>query len=110
MVGHIRYPDDREGALIYFKPSLIANLPQDVLAYARLAQAFPRQSTIDQFLMKGGWPGPLFRFFMFRAKLQGLRYHRRAIVLLGGAPPSVFEGGLLGSSDAHRIEGGWPTF
>jgi hypothetical protein len=49
VVGHIRYPDDREGILIYLKPSLNAALPQDVLAYARLAQTFPHQSTIDQF-------------------------------------------------------------
>jgi len=49
VIGKIRYPDDREGTLIYLKPSLSADLPQDVLAYARLAQAFPHQSTIDQF-------------------------------------------------------------
>jgi len=35
--------------LIYIKPSLKADLPQDVLAYARLAEAFPHQSTVDQF-------------------------------------------------------------
>jgi hypothetical protein len=49
VIGKIRYPDDREGTLIYLKPSLNADLPQDVLAYARLAQTFPHQSTIDQF-------------------------------------------------------------
>jgi len=47
--GTIRYPDGRQGKLIYIKPSLNADLPQDVLAYARLAEAFPHQSTIDQF-------------------------------------------------------------
>jgi predicted acylesterase/phospholipase RssA len=48
-VGTIQYPDNRQGTLIYVKPSLNAKLPQDVLAYARLAQSFPHQSTIDQF-------------------------------------------------------------
>jgi hypothetical protein len=47
--GTIYYPDNREGVLIYIKPSLNADLPQDVLAYARLAQEFPHQSTTDQF-------------------------------------------------------------
>jgi len=47
--GTIEYPDGSQGALIYIKPSLNASLPQDVLAYARLAQAFPHQSTLDQF-------------------------------------------------------------
>ncbi len=48
-IGTIHYPDESEGTLIYIKPSLKADLPQDVLAYARLAEAFPHQSTVDQF-------------------------------------------------------------
>ena len=48
-IGTIHYPDGTPGALIYIKPSLNAQLPQDVLAYARLAEAFPHQSTLDQF-------------------------------------------------------------
>jgi hypothetical protein len=48
-IGTIRYPDKRNGTLIYIKPSLVANLPQDVLSYARLENMFPHQSTIDQF-------------------------------------------------------------
>jgi len=48
-IGQIRYPNDRTGVLIYIKPSLNTELPQDVLAYARLARSFPHQSTIDQF-------------------------------------------------------------
>jgi predicted acylesterase/phospholipase RssA len=48
-IGTIHYPDDRKGTLVYIKPSLNAELPQDVLAYARLAAAFPHQSTADQF-------------------------------------------------------------
>jgi predicted acylesterase/phospholipase RssA len=48
-MGTIRYADGSDGTLIYIKPSLNAKLPQDVLAYARLAEAFPHQSTVDQF-------------------------------------------------------------
>ena len=48
-LGTIHYPDETQGTLIYIKPSLNAQLPQDVLAYARLAEAFPHQSTVDQF-------------------------------------------------------------
>lgn len=48
-VGTIYYPDGSKGRLIYVKPSLNTDLPQDVLAYARLAQNFPHQSTMDQF-------------------------------------------------------------
>ncbi len=48
-VGKIQYPDGSKGTLIYIKPSLNAHLPQDVLAYARMAQEFPHQSTMDQF-------------------------------------------------------------
>jgi len=48
-IGTIHYPDGTQGTLIYIKPSLNAQLPQDVLAYARLAEAFPHQSTLDQF-------------------------------------------------------------
>ncbi len=48
-LGTIIYPDRSEGQLVYIKPSLIAQLPQDVLAYARLFEAFPHQSTVDQF-------------------------------------------------------------
>jgi hypothetical protein len=47
--GKVHYPDGTQGVLIYIKPSLNAQLPQDVLAYARLAEAFPHQSTLDQF-------------------------------------------------------------
>jgi len=48
-LGTITYPDRSLGRLIYVKPSLNAQLPQDVLAYARLSSTFPHQSTLDQF-------------------------------------------------------------
>ena len=48
-VGEIVYPDEQKGRLIYIKPTLNANLPLDVLAYARLNNTFPHQTTMDQF-------------------------------------------------------------
>lgn len=48
-LGTISYSDGTRGQLIYIKPSLSAQLPQDVLAYARLHTDFPHQSTLDQF-------------------------------------------------------------
>jgi hypothetical protein len=51
--GDIYYPGDTpekpSGTLIYLKPCLIPNLPQDILAYARQHATFPHQSTADQF-------------------------------------------------------------
>ncbi len=49
VTGEINYPGGLKGTLIYIKPLLIKNLPQDVLAYSRLETTFPHQSTIDQF-------------------------------------------------------------
>jgi hypothetical protein len=48
-LGTISYPDATKGQFIYIKPSLNAQLPQDVLAYALQSNAFPHQSTMDQF-------------------------------------------------------------
>jgi hypothetical protein len=48
-LGMIAYPDGTKGQFIYIKPSLSAELPQDVLAYAHQSKAFPHQSTVDQF-------------------------------------------------------------
>jgi len=48
-LGTISYPDGTEGKLIYIKPSLSSELPQDVLAYAHQSKDFPHQSTVDQF-------------------------------------------------------------
>lgn len=52
-VATIHYPPvdgrpDEPGILIYLKPSVIANLPMDVNAYAIANLAFPHESTADQ--------------------------------------------------------------
>jgi hypothetical protein len=47
-VGSIAYPGGGSGKLLYLKPSFLADLPADVLAYGRSDQAFPHDNTADQ--------------------------------------------------------------
>jgi hypothetical protein len=47
-VATIKYPEGDEGKLIYLKPSILERLPMDVNAYAIANQAFPHESTADQ--------------------------------------------------------------
>jgi hypothetical protein len=53
-IGKIRYscidgPDAQDGLLLYVKPALYGNEPQDVLEYQRSHPTFPHQTTADQF-------------------------------------------------------------
>jgi hypothetical protein len=52
-IGTIRYTnvDDwgQDGVLVYLKPSLTGNEPVDVLEYAAQHEAFPHETTADQF-------------------------------------------------------------
>lgn len=47
-IATIKYPEGRQGKLIYLKPSILERLPMDVNAYAIANQAFPHESTADQ--------------------------------------------------------------
>jgi hypothetical protein len=47
-VGSVGYPGGGSGKLLYLKPSFLAELPADVLAYGRTNQTFPHDSTSDQ--------------------------------------------------------------
>ncbi|HLJ88789.1 MAG TPA: hypothetical protein VKZ53_18365 [Candidatus Angelobacter sp.] len=47
--GEVRFADGTRGKLIYLKPSLARDLPLDLLHYASEKQAYPHQSTLDQF-------------------------------------------------------------
>jgi hypothetical protein len=47
-VGTIYYPDGSRGMLIYVKPSIKEDDPQDVLSYRSKHSDFPHQSTVDQ--------------------------------------------------------------
>ena len=52
-LGDIIYPpseqNDSDGVLLYVKPSLLHNLPEDIRQYAKANEDFPHQPTGDQF-------------------------------------------------------------
>jgi len=49
-LGTINYPDcDYRGVLLYVKPSLMKDIPEDIRQYAAMNDSFPHQSTGDQF-------------------------------------------------------------
>lgn len=47
--GKILYADGTDGNVLYVKPTILENTPEDVLAYHRKHPTFPAQSTGDQF-------------------------------------------------------------
>lgn len=47
--GSVTYDDGSKAVLIYLKPVIISDLPQDVLTYDQTHDPFPNQSTLDQF-------------------------------------------------------------
>ena len=58
VVGIIKYSADMQGdqgVLLYFKPTITGDEPGDVLEYRRASQAFPQQSTDDQFYDEAQW-------------------------------------------------------
>jgi hypothetical protein len=48
-VGTIRYPDKAPGRLLYVKATLVDNLPADLYAYRAVNEAFPNDTTANQF-------------------------------------------------------------
>jgi hypothetical protein len=48
-IGRIHYPEGWSGTLLYVKPSLTGDEPADLKEYMARRQAFPNQSTADQF-------------------------------------------------------------
>lgn len=49
LLGTIRYPEGKEGKLIYIKSCLTGDEPADILAYRRKNPSFPDETTADQF-------------------------------------------------------------
>ena len=47
-VGCIAYPGGGKGKLLYLKPTFLAELPADVLAYGRSHKTFPHDNTAHQ--------------------------------------------------------------
>jgi hypothetical protein len=62
-VGHIRYPKpasdasgfSEDGVLIYVKPTLTGDEPEDVTQYQSGSSAFPHETTTDQFFDDNQW-------------------------------------------------------
>ena len=48
-IAEIKYRDGSEGKLVYWKSSLTEALPADIVNYYLENDAFPHQSTADQF-------------------------------------------------------------
>lgn len=48
-VAKIVYPDGAPGTLVYWKASITADMPPDIMHYKRTMKDFPHQSTADQF-------------------------------------------------------------
>ena len=56
VAGAIRYPGDGgEGLLIYIKPALTGNEPEDIRHYRESRPDFPHESTADQFFDEAQW-------------------------------------------------------
>jgi hypothetical protein len=47
-VGCVSYPEGGTGKILYLKPSFLAELPADVMAYGRSDETFPHDSTAKQ--------------------------------------------------------------
>jgi hypothetical protein len=55
-LARVRYlDDDTESRLLYIKPSLLGDEPEDVLDYHRQHDAFPQETTADQFFDEAQW-------------------------------------------------------
>jgi len=48
-LGRVEYPEGSIGAILYLKPTYVANLPADIQAYGNGSKTFPHESTGDQF-------------------------------------------------------------
>ncbi len=53
--GDVRYPNGDMGVLLVFKPTLTGTEPADVLQYHQRNDAFPHESTGDQFYDEAQW-------------------------------------------------------
>jgi hypothetical protein len=54
-LARVRYDDGTESRLLYVKPSLFGDEPEDVLDYHRQHSDFPQERTADQFFDEAQW-------------------------------------------------------
>jgi len=81
-LGRITYGDDNEAVswLIVVKPSLVGDEPADILHYKSTYEAFPQQSTGDQYFDDAQWEsyrrlGQLVAGRLFPERVSGQRWH-----------------------------------
>lgn len=55
VAGDILYPDGKWGVLLLFKPTLTGQEPVDIVQYRHANEAFPHESTLDQFYDEAQW-------------------------------------------------------
>ncbi|MFQ5526622.1 MAG: hypothetical protein ACE5GX_10210, partial [Thermoanaerobaculia bacterium] len=55
VAGDIHYPGGDNGILLYVKPTLSGNEPEDITQYARRNGDFPHETTLDQFYDEAQW-------------------------------------------------------
>jgi hypothetical protein len=55
LAGDIHYPEGDTGILLLFKPTLVGNEPADIAQYRRHNDAFPHETTGDQFYDEAQW-------------------------------------------------------
>jgi hypothetical protein len=54
-LARVKYDDGTQSRLLYVKPSLLGDEPEDVLDYHRQHYDFPQQTTADQFFDEAQW-------------------------------------------------------
>lgn len=107
-LAHIAYGDDRtrESWLLLLKANLAPELPLDVRNYAARHDAFPNQSTADQFFKDEQWEsyralGECAGAWVFRASVETAR----AVMLKGPTPqPPAIAVGRLSAWDTLRVQ------
>lgn len=55
VAGDIKYPDGDCGILLYMKPTLVGDEPEDITQYSKRNRDFPHETTLDQFYDEAQW-------------------------------------------------------
>ena len=55
VAGDIRYTGGDKGILLYVKPTLVGDEPEDITQYSRRNTTFPHETTLDQFYDEAQW-------------------------------------------------------
>ena len=87
VVGTIRYPNKKQGKLLYVKSSLTEKDPADVLAYKRTHGAFPHQSTADQWFDESQFES--YRM-LGRCSIQSIIPPEKDAAVRSGGVPALF--------------------